>query len=248
MRFLIAFLLCLSAFAQDKQSMAVLGIEQMTNDPELHISYPIREKVQAILLDTNRFQMVERQRLDAVVEEGRFQASGFVNPKTAIKVGQMTGAKLLVVGVLRMNFGVLRTTGQIDLRVIETETGNILYTFSTSGGSSSLSLNASTEKCLDDVVKNLRASVSQTYPTRAVVLSAVNTNLFLTDIWATEKGARYRILQKVATLHPMTHERIETLIPVGEARATNKLGEGSMLLACTTGKMAPGMFAERITR
>ena len=245
MRTLLCLLFSLTLMAQGKQSMAVLKFDRMTNDAELQVDYPITEKVMAMLLETNRFQMVERGRVDSIVEELRFQnSSGLVNPATASRFGQMTGASFLVQGVLRMNFGVLRTTAQLDLRVISTETGNVQVTLAAKGGSSSLSLNASTEGCMEDLLRNLRTQVARAFPTRATIIMAVNSTTFVTDIPAGERRARYRVFQGVTGFHPVTHEKINTLVQVGEAEAVNRLGEGSLLLKVRAGQIAPGMFAE----
>lgn len=50
------------------------------------------------LVQTGRFQVLERRRLEAVMSELRFSAAGHVSDETAMSFGEMTGAALLVVG------------------------------------------------------------------------------------------------------------------------------------------------------
>jgi hypothetical protein len=115
---------------------------------------------------------------------------------------------------------------------------------SAKGSSVSLSLNASTENCLDDLMANLKAQVAKSFPIRATIIMQVSPTTFLTDIPAGAKHARFKVFQSVTGFHPITHDRISTLVQVGEAEAVNKAGEGTLLLRSRTGQLAPGMFAE----
>lgn len=51
------------------------------------------------LVNTNRFRIFERIKLDAILEEQDFQVySGRVDPSTAVKIGKMLGVDLIVTG------------------------------------------------------------------------------------------------------------------------------------------------------
>lgn len=99
------------------------------------------------LVESRRFQVLERQRLEAAMRELAFSAAGHVSDATAMSFGQMTGAATLVVGqVEEAGYGErveeatepcedgectrrtrLGTTKlRVNLKVIETETGKVL--------------------------------------------------------------------------------------------------------------------------
>lgn len=50
------------------------------------------------LVNTGEFDVVERDKLTTMVSELDFQSSGLVDPKRAVEVGNMSGARLLVTG------------------------------------------------------------------------------------------------------------------------------------------------------
>ena len=92
-------------------------------------------------------EIVERQKLRAVLEEQNLSASGRVSPETSIAIGKLTGAQYLVTGTVtafeekvdtQVKRGFLGRGGgvktvsmggylAVDLRVIDTTTGEIRY-------------------------------------------------------------------------------------------------------------------------
>ncbi len=99
------------------------------------------------------FTVVERQKLRAVLEEQELSAVGRVSPATSIAIGKLTGAQYLVTGVVsafeqdeetRYKRGFLGMGGTtetvshggylaVDLRVIDTTTGEIAYSRTVEG-------------------------------------------------------------------------------------------------------------------
>ena len=96
---------------------------------------------------TEKFRMVERSKLGAVLEEQDLAASGRVSKSSAAKVGKLTGAKYLVMGTVSayeektqgggggLSFGGISVGGKkndayiaVDIRVVDTTTGEIAYT------------------------------------------------------------------------------------------------------------------------
>jgi tetratricopeptide (TPR) repeat protein len=103
------------------------------------------------LVATQRFQVLERQHIDAAVAELRFNAEGYVSDDSAMSFGEMTGAASLVVGEVqgaeyREELGtqaqkcardgqtvdctlytrVARANYRVALKVVETKTGHVL--------------------------------------------------------------------------------------------------------------------------
>jgi hypothetical protein len=74
-----------------------------------------------VLSNEDHFITVERQQLDKVLSEQEFSLSGAVKPDTAAKVGQLTGARILVTGsVFTVDNELLMVA-----KIISTETGRV---------------------------------------------------------------------------------------------------------------------------
>lgn len=86
----------------------------------------VGEKVSTILFarlsTSEEIVLVERTELDRIVDEAALNLSGMVNPAQAIRVGQLTGARLLVTGTIFDIDGRL----MIVSKVIGTETGRVM--------------------------------------------------------------------------------------------------------------------------
>lgn len=91
------------------------------------------------LVNSGYFDVVERERLDAVCDELSFDMSGLVDTASAARVGKMLGAQYILCGSLnglstRRNAAEIIGTGQknaqvyahISMRVIEVETGRVV--------------------------------------------------------------------------------------------------------------------------
>jgi curli biogenesis system outer membrane secretion channel CsgG len=108
------------------------------------------------LAGTGKFKMVEREKLDAVLDEQDLADSGRIAKKTGAKIGKLTGAKYLVVATLSsfeenvkgggggVSFRGISVGGKkeeaylaVDLRVIDTTTGEVEYTRSVEARASS---------------------------------------------------------------------------------------------------------------
>lgn len=98
------------------------------------------------LAATGKFKMVEREKLDKVLDEQDLADSGRIKKKTGAKIGELTGAQYLVIGTVTAFDSQSRGTGggvsfrgisvggkkedayiAIDLRVVDTTTGEVEY-------------------------------------------------------------------------------------------------------------------------
>jgi TolB-like protein len=84
----------------------------------------IAEMLTTSLGKTKRFDLMERGQLQKVMQEQGFSQSGFVDEETAKKIGKLIAVDLLITGT----FSELTDSLRIDLRAIDTETGEIVYT------------------------------------------------------------------------------------------------------------------------
>lgn len=98
------------------------------------------------LAKTNRFVVVERSKLNKILDEQKLQASGAIDPRTVVQVGKVLGLNAIVTGSVT-EFGV-KTEGSeyllvqskrqtaeasVDIRLVDAETGQVLYADSGKG-------------------------------------------------------------------------------------------------------------------
>lgn len=99
------------------------------------------------LSSTGKFRLVERQKLNHVLDEQDLAASGRVKKKGAAKTGELTGAEYIVIATVSAFDSKTRETGggisfrgisvggkqeeayvAVDLRVVDATTGEVAYT------------------------------------------------------------------------------------------------------------------------
>ena len=70
------------------------------------------------------FTVVERSLLTKVLEEQKLQLSGAIDPDSAVQVGRLLGAKLVLLGSVEKLGGKY----QVNARIVETQTGRVVST------------------------------------------------------------------------------------------------------------------------
>jgi TolB-like protein len=123
-----------SARAEDKPkpTMAVLYFDYDGEDAQLGL---LRKGLAQMLtsdLSSNLFdlvELVERQKLQAVLEEQQLQQTDKIDRRTAVRIGKLLGARFLVLGAY---FGISNTL-RADARIIEVETGKVVLSVGANG-------------------------------------------------------------------------------------------------------------------
>lgn len=113
----------------------------------------LSDMLTTILLDKNRFRLLERSLLDKALAEQDLSSSARVDPKTAVKAGKIIGADYLIMGKVTQfswntnggaglthlggifGLGVSTTKAQVavDVRIVDAETAEILGSYSGKG-------------------------------------------------------------------------------------------------------------------
>jgi TolB-like protein len=139
---LLALALCLLlapapalADGAGKPIVAVLYFDNNTGDP----SFDVLQKGFADMMVTDlsavrQLQVVEREKLQKLLEELELQKSQYFDPKTALRIGQGVGAQFAVTG----SFQALDPTLRIDVRLIEIATSKVLVADQVTGEKSRL--------------------------------------------------------------------------------------------------------------
>ena len=137
-----------SVLAKDKPSMAVIEFDNRSGAYWWSggVGDDLADMLTNELASTDKFKMVERAKLNAVLQEQDLAASGAVSKGTGAKIGKLTGAKYLVTGSVAsyeentkgggggISFRGISVGGKkddaylaIDLRVINATTGEIEF-------------------------------------------------------------------------------------------------------------------------
>jgi TolB-like protein len=142
---LLALLLVVSSFihaapgpapvTQKGWLIAVFPLEDLVASEE---TKGLGEQIAATLTDglarSGEVRVVERRQLQQILEELKLSASGLIDEQTAIRAGKILGANALLLG----SFLKFQDSVKINVRVVKTETGEILSTERVAGKFSAL--------------------------------------------------------------------------------------------------------------
>ena len=89
------------------------------------------------LVKTNKFNVIERNKLGKVLEEHKLQAVGLTDPASnAIELGKLVGAENVIFGTVssatqqkidKFSYDLIRIEVSIDVRAVNTTTGEIIF-------------------------------------------------------------------------------------------------------------------------
>ena len=107
----------------EKESLAVLSFSSSEKLTKTKVGFAVSELLTHFFVQRPEFTVVERNLLNKLEEEQKFQAMS-ADTATAVKIGKLIGAKLLVLGSVEKVGGAYQT----NARLVRTETGEILAT------------------------------------------------------------------------------------------------------------------------
>ncbi|MBU1056245.1 MAG: penicillin-binding protein activator LpoB [Proteobacteria bacterium] len=120
-------------------NVAVLSMADLQSDDQNEKTNVLTNELQDALVKTGKFECLDRRNIEKVFQEHKLQQSGVVSGDTAIKFGNLIGAKYLV----SSNLGQMGETSVIYIQITEVENGKILKTVS-----------SRCRKCNDDMLFN----------------------------------------------------------------------------------------------
>lgn len=123
---------------QVPKTMAVLPFENNSvTDPDRYA--PLSKGLSAMLItdlknSSSSLQLIEREKIQALLKEIALGQSGSVDQSTAVKAGKILGAQSIVFG----SFMVLGNQVRMDVRIIKVETSEVMMAESIAGDSGGL--------------------------------------------------------------------------------------------------------------
>lgn len=125
---LVALLLAVPAWAAD--SVAVLYFEHSDANPELAgLKVGLAQMLITDLSGSADFDVVEREQLQAILDEQQLGIDKKLDPSTAARIGKLLGAKKMLMG----GYFKLGSTLRVDARLVDVETSKIIASHGVNG-------------------------------------------------------------------------------------------------------------------
>lgn len=134
-RLFAAFLLALpilaaSGYQEEKTAVAVLRFDNNTGDERYeNLGRALSSMLISDLSVVDEIQLVERERLEDLLNELQLQQSGYVDPSSAVTLGMIVGAEYVVTGA----FLTVDPDMRLDTRIARVETSEIVETAEVTG-------------------------------------------------------------------------------------------------------------------
>lgn len=181
----------------------------------------VTDKMITQLVNLKRFRVIERGAIEAVMKEQKFSLSGLVNEDSAIQLGKIVGADVIIMGNLSIEAGFSR----FSARVIDVETSvNIVAKES--------STNRSGIKHIEKLVEDVAVMIYNDLPLVEGSIISLEDDLIYLDIGSEvgiKKGTKCVIFKEGnEIIHPKTKQVL--------GKKVSKIGE--LIVVQVQGKMA----------
>lgn len=135
-----------SLAAQDRPRVAVLPFDNRTDWWADDMGDVAADLLVTRLVNSGAFSVIERERLEAILQEQGLQLSGQIDPSQVVEIGRMAGVMYLITGsvtrfsidekgtsLLGRSVGYTEAESEMNVRAFSTETGEIITATEGSG-------------------------------------------------------------------------------------------------------------------
>ena len=240
--------------------------QQTTGRKRIQLGEDLDGRVVQAFFHTHRFQVIERARLNQVLGEAKLEQEGTVDDAQAARLGRQLGARFVVVGAYtgamtrkvevedhffsgRTRKEIYQGTLDLDLRVVNTETGAIHDALAVKAEMTGSGDAKPRERLLEDLAARLEMEVARHFPLRGYLVQVAGADavIDLGSRQGVKAGDRFRILERGPDLvHPVTGAPVKgELKLMGELRVASP-GEDSATARIAAGReqARPGMVVE----
>ncbi|MEK6742347.1 MAG: FlgO family outer membrane protein [Nitrospirota bacterium] len=163
------------------------------------------------LVETGRFDVIERRLLEKILEEQKLGVTGAIDPNSAAQLGKILGVKTIVSGTLTSLEGII----EINARLINVDTASIVAAEKVRAGSAGR---------LNDLVSQITEKIVLAFPLEGYVVQRVGKRVTL-DLGrqvGVRPGMRFIAFKEGRVIkHPKTGEVLDVeTIEVGEIEIT----------------------------
>ncbi|MBI4773416.1 MAG: hypothetical protein HY788_04410 [Deltaproteobacteria bacterium] len=132
--------LVFTAMAQAKDRVAVMDFENKSQHGGWRLGSGAADMLATEIVKTGKFQVMERDKLTAVIKEQDLGASGRIDPSTAAQIGKIVGVEYIITGAVT-EYGQSELGGEgggfalkkkgyhatVDIRMVNANTGEIVF-------------------------------------------------------------------------------------------------------------------------
>lgn len=244
---LVASALPVSAAEYRKIKVAVLDFQQQGSFETAGVGRIAAEWLTTSLVETGRFEIIERRLLQQIVDEQKMGVSGLLDPSSASRIGRLLGVKTVVTGTIQH----YENTFELNVRLINVETGAIVTADRIKAGSAS---------SLRNQVSRITTRIVRHFPLQGYVVQRTGNRVMI-DLGrqsGVSPGLQFSIFLEGKPLrHPKTGEvlsieRIEkgtlTITEVREKTALATITTESCSGCIQEGQQISSVFVEEAQR
>lgn len=121
--FIVCCLVQLSMFAQDNERLRIAVFDPASSGTSIDegTKIAVREIISSTIVNTGKYNIVERSLLEKVMQEQQFTNSGAVDDLQATEVGKLAGANKIVLSVVTLTGG----RNMVSVKIIDVKTASV---------------------------------------------------------------------------------------------------------------------------
>lgn len=153
--FFLLFLLLLSSSGLTARER--VGVLDFGGNVQAQYQNSAANRLTRILMDLERFDVIERGEMDRILSEQHFQLTGLVDMDTAVEVGQILGITQAFVGSIdhlssSWDQGSYQADARVTVKVMDVETSTLLHLIESSGSASDQNRSTSLHRALESAL------------------------------------------------------------------------------------------------
>ncbi len=199
-----------NAVTQVGSRLSVAVLTFASNEKAQNLAESVTEKLVTQLVNLRRFRVIERSALDKIMEEQKLGMTGFVDDETAVKVGKLAGADLIILGRINIEIGFAK----VSARGIDTETSELIVAKESNSGNTNI-------ETIEYLVEQVAIDIYNDLPLVEGIIMEVEDNQIILSIGSNvgvRKGTKCVVYKEGKKYyHPQTGEVLgKNVIPLGE--------------------------------
>lgn len=199
---ILGILLCQAEAVFARERVSVLGFSGMVQEEYIQTAI---NKLTAILVEMDRFEVVERAEIDRILEEQHFQLTGLVAEEQAVEIGKILGVNLAFIGSINRltaswdrDNRIYTAEAAITVKIINVESGKILQAIEGEGKRTNTNYRNSLHKAVESSFgTNMVYKIREMFTIYSAVFKIEDETVYFLDGTqeGVKKGMRYYILR-----------------------------------------------------
>lgn len=207
-----------------KTKVAVLDFQQQGTFTNPDVGKIVAEWFTTSLVETGRFEVIERRLMQQILQEQKMGVSGLLDPASATRLGKLLGVKTVVTGTVQS----YERTYELNVRLINVETGAIITADHVRAGSTT---------SLNDLVARMSARIIRHFPLDGYVVKR-DINGVMVDLGrqaGVRPGMQFSVyVEGEPVRHPKT----------GEILSVERLSKGVLKITAVRDKTAQAVVLQ----